>query len=368
MPWQWRREDSMSTHRINRAILQSFVPLNALSPERLDHVLEGQEIEALPAGTVLCQQGASDGQTLYLLSGTVLITDGKSPPHELDAGDIDAAHAVAIGQPRPATVTAKTAVNVLRLESKRLDRVLAWDQSTDTLLRDLSALYPMDDNEWISRLLQSRLFYRLPPTNIVELFRHLKTETLPVGQRVLRMGDRAECCYFIRSGVVEVSIPGERGPVTLALLEKGQYFGEEGLLIEGTRNADVSMVSAGQLMRLDKADFDRLLKSPTLAMTDFASAMGAIEAKQASWLDVRLPEEQEMGILQTAICMPLQSLRVKSRLLPREKRYIVYCDTGRRSMAAAFLLGVLGYDIEVLDGGLWSLLPAERDRYLISGS
>lgn len=354
----------MAANRINRSLLQTFVPLNALSEERLDYLLEGQEIEALPAGSELCRRGENDGRTLYLLSGAVVIEDDKGSVQELDAGDIEAAHAVAAGQPRPATVRARTAVNVLRFDSRRLDRVLAWDQSTGTLLGELAALYPGEDGEWIGRLLQSRLFYRLPPSNVVELFRRLKPETVEAGQRVLRQGDQAECCYFIREGVAEVSMQG----VTLALLEKGQYFGEEGLLIEGTRNADVGMVSAGRLMRLDKADFDLLLKAPSLALTDFATAMERVEAGQAQWLDVRLQDEQQRGVLQGAVRLPLQSLRVKSRLLPREKRYIVYCDTGRRSAAAAFLLGVLGYDTEVLDGGLWALMPAERDRFLVNES
>lgn len=356
----------MAQNRINRALLQAFVPLNSLSAERLDYLLEGQEIEALPAGTELCRRGESDGRTIYLLSGAVDIEAEDGLSKTLDAGDIDAAHAVSPEQPRQATVRSRTPVNVLRFDSKRLDRVLAWDQSTETLEKALAALYPGENSDWIRRLLQSRLFYRLPPANVVELFGKLKPEPVSRGQRIISRGEQAESCYFIREGVAEVSIPGDTGPVTLALLEKGQYFGEEGLLIEGSRNADIVMVSDGVLMRLDKADFDVLLKAPSLAMLEFAAAMNEVESGRARWLDVRLVDEQERGILEGALCMPLQSLRVKSRLLPKEQRYIVYCDTGRRSAAAAFLLGVLGYDIQVLDGGLWSLMRAERDRFLIS--
>ncbi|HEX6592100.1 MAG TPA: cyclic nucleotide-binding domain-containing protein [Moraxellaceae bacterium] len=356
----------MAANRINRALLQTFVPLSSLSEERLDYLLEGQEIEALPAGSEICRRGESDGRTIYLLSGVVDLDNGSGEVRGLDAGDLDASHALAPEQPRQYAVRARTAVNVLRFDSKRLDRVLAWDQSTDTLQTALSALYPGEDGEWIHRLLQSRLFYRLPPANVVELFKRLKPEPVRRGQAIIRQGEQAESCYFIRQGVAEVSMSGDAGPVTLALLEKGQYFGEEGLLIEGVRNADVVMVTDGQLMRLDKADFDLLLKAPSLALVDFAAATDRVSQGQAQWLDVRLADEQARGILRGSVCLPLQSLRVKSRLLPRERRYIVYCDTGRRSAAAAFLLGVLGYDTEVLEGGLWSLMPAERDRFLVS--
>ncbi|MDF2445686.1 MAG: cyclic nucleotide-binding protein [Moraxellaceae bacterium] len=359
---------TMALARINRDLLQAFVPLNSLSPERLDHLLEGQQIETLQPGAELCRRGDSDGNTLYLLSGIVTLENEAGVVQTLDAADVNAAHALAPEQPRIFTVRAKTLINVLRLESKRLDRVLAWDQSTESLEKALAAQYPGESHDWIARLLQSRFFYRLAPGNVLELFKRLKPEVVTQGQVILKQGDESECCYFIKEGVAEVSIPGDTGPVTLALLEKGQYFGEQGLLIEGPRNADVTMASDGMLMRLEKEDFDVLLKAQSLAMVDFTSAMQQVEAGTAQWLDVRLVEERERGVLKGAACFSLQSLRVKSRLLPMDRRYIIYCDTGRRSAAAAFLLGVLGYDTQVLDGGLWSLMRAERDRYLVTTS
>lgn len=355
----------MALPRINRDLLQAFVPLNSLSAERLDYLLEGQQLETLPAGSELCRRGESDGYTIYLLSGGVTLEGEGGGTQDLDASDVEASYAVAPEQPRRFTVRARTPVNILRFESKRLDRILAWDQSTESLQKALAALQPGENSEWITRLLQSRLFYRLPPSNVVDLFQRLKPEKVVAGQRIIRRGDEADCCYIIKSGVAEVTIPGDGGPVTLALLEKGQYFGEEGLLIEGTRNADITMSSDGELMRLDKVDFDTLLKAPSLALVDFSSAMARVAKGDAQWLDVRLGEEQERGILKGAYCLPLQALRVKSRLLPKDRRYIVYCDTGRRSAAAAFLLGVMGYDTQILEGGLWSLMRAERDGYLV---
>ncbi|MFN3587492.1 MAG: cyclic nucleotide-binding domain-containing protein [Moraxellaceae bacterium] len=354
----------MSQSRINRDLLQTFVPLNALSAERLDYLLEGLVIESLPAGSELCRRGESDGYALFLLSGAVTIEGDVGEIEILDAGDIDASHALAPEQPRTHTVRAKSAINLLRIEGKRLDRVLAWDQATETLQRELAALQPGEDSTWINRLLQSRLFYRLPPANVIELFRRLVPVEVAAGQHVVRQGEPAESCYFIKQGTAEVRVAGERGPVTVALLEKGQYFGEEGLLTEGPRNADVVMETGGVLMRLDKQDFDALLKAPSLALVDFAQAMADVDAGQALWLDVRLPDEQQRGVLRGALRMPLQSLRVKARLLPRDQRFIVYCDTGRRSAAAAFLLGVMGYDMRVLDGGLRSLMQSERARFL----
>lgn len=356
----------MMAHRLTRELLQTFVPINALSAERLDYLLEGQQVVSLPEGTELCRAGESDGHTIYLLSGEVDIVD-EIGSRVLSANDLESAHPVEPSQPRRATVRARTAINIIRFDSKRLDRVLAWDQSAGTLERELIALMPAgEDTTWINRILQSRLFYRLPPANIIELFKGLQRHAVRRGERVVAQGELSDSCYFIQQGVAEVRVAGERGPLTVALLERGQYFGEEGLLTEGPRNADIVMETDGVLFRLEKKDFDALLKAPSLAMVDLAEAVDAVALGQATWLDVRLPDECDRGVLSGAQRLPLQSLRVKARLLPADRRYIVYCDTGRRSAAAAFMLGILGYEAQVLDGGLWALMPSERARFLVN--
>jgi rhodanese-related sulfurtransferase len=50
--------------------------------------------------------------------------------------------------------------------------------------------------------------------------------------------------------------------------------------------------------------------------------------------------------------VPLYLIRLKLSTLDRAKPYIVYCDTGRRSSAAAYILVERGFDAYVLTGGL----------------
>ena len=45
-------------------------------------------------------------------------------------------------------------------------------------------------------------------------------------------------------------------------------------------------------------------------------------------------------------------LRLKAESLDPNKRYISYCETGRGSSAAAYLLSEQGFDCFVLKGGL----------------
>ena len=53
-----------------------------------------------------------------------------------------------------------------------------------------------------------------------------------------------------------------------------------------------------------------------------------------------------------AINVPLHEVRIRLDELDKDKHYVCYCTTGRRSSAAAFLLVQRGYKISVLNGGV----------------
>jgi rhodanese-related sulfurtransferase len=68
-----------------------------------------------------------------------------------------------------------------------------------------------------------------------------------------------------------------------------------------------------------------------------------------------LPSEHLEHSLAGAISLPLYFLRLKLSSLDRSKRYVVYCDDGRRSSAAAFILVERGIDAYMLNGGIAGL-------------
>jgi len=86
-----------------------------------------------------------------------------------------------------------------------------------------------------------------------------------------------------------------------------------------------------------------------------------IIAQGGRWLDVRLPSEHQNLAIDASLNVPLYLIRLKLSTLDRNKPYIVYCDTGRRSSAAAYILVERGFDAYVLRGGLSnSGLPLTR--------
>ena len=78
------------------------------------------------------------------------------------------------------------------------------------------------------------------------------------------------------------------------------------------------------------------------------------------FIDCRYEEEWELWRLKGARLVPLDQIRERSRGLDPKREYIVYCRTGRRSRAAAFLMRQAGLNAVSLKGGIadW---PYERE-------
>jgi rhodanese-related sulfurtransferase len=114
------------------------------------------------------------------------------------------------------------------------------------------------------------------------------------------------------------------------------------------------MISTGELMRLPAADFDTLLREPLVHRVNLAQGAELIK-HGAQLIDVRLEAEFKEGSLKGSTNLPLYLLRLKANSLDRKRTYILFCQSGRRSAAAAFLLTQRGFDARVLEGGLAAL-------------
>ena len=145
--------------------------------------------------------------------------------------------------------------------------------------------------------------------------------------------------------------PGNAKNIDLADLGVGATFGEEALISDEPRNATITMLTDGILMKLGRDDFQSLLNEPMIVSLEHEDADEAV-TQGSKWLDVRVPSEFKADSKANALNLPLYLLRHKLDALDRSTPYVVYCDTGRRSSAAAFILNQQGFETAVLKGGL----------------
>lgn len=342
--------------RVDQQLFRSMVPVCNLTNDNFNELLKNAVVEVLPAGKVLFKEGQADKKTVYVLNGEIELRHKDGTSEIIAGGTKKSLQPLAPRQPRQSTAVARTDANFIAVDSDLLDVLLTWDQTTSYVVSEISNEAEMeDDGDWMTRILQSNVFLQIPPANIQTMFMRMEQVPFRAGEVVMRQGDKGDYYYIIQKGECEVSRTGPNGSqIKLAVLGPGDGFGEEALISDTVRNATITMIADGSMMRLGKEDFDELLKSPVLSQLEYDEAMEQV-ANGAVWLDVRLENEYESSHLKNSINVPLYLLRIRSGKMDPDKKYILYCDTGGRSSAAAYLLSERGFDVAILKGGLANL-------------
>lgn len=335
---------------MDAALLKTMIPINSLTPDSLNLLAAQTDMLTLSVGSHLFEQGAQDPYSVYLLSGEVLLTAETSSPRIVAAGTEAARYALAHLKPRKFSGIAKTPVTFARVDERLLDRLLTLDQSASYEVAEIDG---DQDTDWMMRMLHSEAFRKLPPANAIELFERFQPVAVKAGQTIIQQDDPGDYYYLIKTGKAKVMRKAEGASKTAMLghLAEGDGFGEEALLSDAPRNASVVMQTDGVLMRLGTADFHALLREPLVRWLTLEEVRTMVKAG-AGLLDVRLEDEYRNGSIKGSINLPLYLLRVKAACLDRNREYVLFCQTGSRSCAAAFLLSQRGYKVSVLRGGL----------------
>jgi len=343
----------MEDKPVDLDVLRSFSPLDGLKRENLHALSRKTRLQEMDSGRVLFKEGESDKRTIYLVSGEVELQVGGRSISTLRGGTPEARIAIAPGQPRRFTARALSDITYVAVDSDLLDVLITWDQTGSYEVSEIAGGSAAGADDWMTVLLQTKAFHRIPPANLQALFMRMQHVACRAGETVIKQGADGDYFYVITKGtaVVTRETPMNRDGLKLAELGVGESFGEEALISDAKRNATITMLTDGALVRLGKDDFKELLNEPLLHWVDLAHAKELI-ARGARWLDVRLPSEFATFHLDDALNVPLYFIRLKVKTLDTAAPYICVCDTGRRSSAAAFLLSERGFDAYCLQGGL----------------
>ena len=271
-------------------------------------------------------------------------------------------------QPRQFTGVAKVNSIVMRIDRNSLDKLLVVHQgqgesadafgdglgdNTSTLEVDIIDGDENESVDWMTRMLQSEIFASMPSANMHKLFVLLEPIEYKKGDNIITQGETGEHYYIIQEGKCDVlrqTKPGAK-ELKLAQLSAGDGFGEEALITETVRNATIRMKTDGLVAQLSKDNFVSLIQSSTLKAVSNEKAEEII-SQGGKWLDVRFKNEHERSHIDGSIHVPLNILRMQADKLDPSLHYVVYCDTGGRSSAGAFLLTDRGINAFYLDGGL----------------
>ena len=349
--------------------IRQLVPAFSLAPQYQTELIQRSSIVKLQRGKYLFKQGDRDDYSFYLLAGEIEMQSDGRVQNTIRGGSDSSRYPLAQLQPRQLSARAKTTITVLQVNRNALDNLLLMEQDSsksgvstqDVEVSDIGS--SEEDIDWMTRLLQSEIFSRLPNANIHQLFTALEATQFEQGDQVIRQGDPGDYYYIIQSGRCELSCRSSDGTedIVLAELGPGDGFGEEVLLANATRNASVRMLTAGVLMRMDKDHFLELIKKPALGYVTYDDACSRLR-DGAELIDIRQAEEFEQSHIGNSRNVPLTRIRTDSGQLPLDREYIVYCDSGDRSSVAAFLLTQRGYNVSYLEAGLMNCPSGDMTR------
>lgn len=109
------------------------------------------------------------------------------------------------------------------------------------------------------------LFKAASPETLLTLHQSATFNECPAGRTVLMEDSWGNAVYLILSGWAKVRCQSGDGYVTLAILGKGEYFGEMAVLNESPRSTDVAALSRVELVSIPAQLFiQTLFKDPQL--------------------------------------------------------------------------------------------------------
>lgn len=345
--------------------LHSFVPLQGIPEQHLSYLLKRVQSRFLFKGASLSSQFIGRESSLYLYSGSVSVACGETPTQTVSA--TENLLPLAYQQFQPVEITALEDSELLIFPALELKRQLCWSQMAEFQRVQIAGDPTRDDDaEWINFILDSNLFFKVPPTNVAEIFSKLTPRVTSAGDVIVRQGDIGNACYFIKEGRARVDVTDPETGITktVAQIGPGRCFGEDALVNKTQRNATVTMIQDGVLMRLSKEDFLPLLKKDQARTVNLEYLVERFGQPESVVIDVRTVPEYQYGHIDTAVNIALDILPLHLPRLNPKSEYILYSDSGFRSNAGAVALRKLGYNAASLEHGIaeiYSALPFNSD-------
>ena len=234
-------------------LLKRFEVFEALAAAELSGVARHTQIISIPANRWVLREGRTLSGSYYLAQGRVRL---HSPEAVVGHSSRDARWPLYPGHAAIRTLTAA--------------RLLHVDTASVALLLGRSDLQPEQDVllPWEQRFLGSPLMRRLDAGVWQKLFSELDERPFAAGEKLIAEGDPANDFLVLKSGRAAVRRDGR----SLAQLVPGDFFGEDALIMNGRRNATVSALEAGAVLRLPKDRFVALLLDRVVRFAECSDA------------------------------------------------------------------------------------------------
>eukprot|EP00949_MAST-11_sp_MAST-11-sp1_P003933 g3933.t1 len=240
--------ESKNTKKTLKA-LRKVAMLQPLSDDQLRTLADSAQVTHFDAGTTIIAKGEMGSVFFFLLHGTVSFSElsgsvsQRTITHEDDLAYFGE-RALITNEPRAATVTAVNAVECICIDKKDFTEQLG----------DLSTV--LDRNFKLRVLRDVELLQKLGAAERDAVINSFSTERFKDGETIMKQGDPGDKFYVIRDGQVRVTKKEDSGKeIEVALLNGGNFFGDQALISNGPRNASCTAVNGADVYSISREEF-----------------------------------------------------------------------------------------------------------------
>jgi CRP-like cAMP-binding protein len=340
--------------------LATLSPFNKMPEAQLKKMLPKAEVIFYEAGGTILRKNQQSDYRQYLIRGGIEVRSSFFERFNIDHEDQRASYPLQDMAGADAQITARTQCRVVRFQTSDFDSFESSDIPADYDLdnagsEQIDSAYMVEDSsleaDWMSGFLHSPLVNHVSARDIQQLLVQIEDIDYAAGATVVNAGEYGEYFYVVKKGLAVVKTD-PRGPYKGKefSLMPGSYFGEEALVGNTIRNAEIYMETAGVLGRVDQVTFNQLIRDSLVVKTRSDKVAGILRdpSEHNIILDVRLYPEYRRGHRQNSRNIPLVALRERLDQLDIAKHYYITPEGGPRSELATFLMRQAGFNAVLL--------------------
>jgi hypothetical protein len=343
--------------KLDAGLLQHFFPLNRIDARYHDQIIQNSLLSSVKPGDIIIRKTPDRSFYHFLVDGTVEVRKSFEQRYTLSHSDDKARVKLEEHHVSGGLVRAVSACLVLAVNADSVEQLLAWSQSfgyevvhatdMDVVMSDER----IDDSyqtDWAARFIQSPLASNLKAADLHRLFSSLDPITVYENEVIVQRNTPGDFFFVLQSGFAMVETD-PNGPYKGAQFElsPGDYFGDEALVAETMRNANVVMLTNGVVGRLDRESFDSIIRQAVVRRREYDGRNPYDD--RCHIIDVRFPFEYKLNPTPRAENIPISHLRKQLASFDISKVYIVTANGGRRSELAAYLLRQAGFEAYCMD-------------------
>lgn len=333
-------------------LLSRFPALAGLPEEQRRQAAFKAQVRYFQPRDLIVAEGAHINSALFLVQGQILLATLAGTMQSVsDDGARSLSRPIAEPGASTCAIYAQTVCSILYIDPSLIQGGVASNPRIEGY--EVEEIETDHAEVFVQVLQRSRIMLKIPTSNIQTVMQTSEEVHVAAGDDVVRQGDAANDYFIVKNGRFRVTRRDTHNnqSVELAVLPSGCGFGEDAAISNSRRNASVSAIEQGSVLRLPKQVFTRLIVNPILNPVSPEHAL-QLAHQGAILIDVRGPEQYQRNGLPDSLNIPLPRLRANLSEIKRGRDCVLYCDNGHLSAAASFVLNQFGYGTYLLAGGL----------------